>query len=199
MSTEDYKNAAGKWAKYKVIEGKHLQTYSYQRWTCMRKRCKEGSTYQEKRPTYVGCRMSALFTDFQSFTDWHTSQVGYGLQGYHMDKDILSEGNKLYSESNCVLVPQQLNLFLTACDAARGAYPQGVHWNKKKKKFSANLNISGKRKHIGHYTTPEAASFAYKAAKEAEAYRWYERLKVGEFVVDERVIERMRTWELENV
>lgn len=141
--------------------------------------------------------MSEAFSDFQTFTDWHVAQVGYGVQGYHLDKDILCADNKLYSEHSCVLVPAALNVFLTDHGLARGEYPQGVHLHKPNHTFIARLSIDGKRKHIGSFTTVEAAFEAYKVAKEAEAYRWYGRLKAGEFVVDERVIERMHNWILE--
>lgn len=187
----------GEWMKYAHIDGKYLVTYSYQRWNAMRQRCKEGGSQQGVRPTYVGCEMSPMFSDFQRFVDWHVQQVGYSEKGYQLDKDILFEGNKLYSEDTCVLVPASLNGFLIDRGAARGEFPQGVS-RCRGQGYRASINSSGKRKHIGHYTTPEAASCAYKLAKEAEARRWYERLKAGEFIVDNRVIERMCVWTVLN-
>ena len=61
-------------------------------------------------------------------------------------------------------------------------------------KYRAHTSINGKSTHIGSYNTASEAHAAYCTAKEAEAYRWYERLRDGEFIVDPRVIERMRTW-----
>lgn len=196
MVVDDFKDGAGKWRKGVQDDVRWRTTKSCEVWYSMRQRCTSSAVHR-KRPTYVGCTMSSMFKDFQTFTDWHVQQVGYDQVEYQLDKDILVSGNKIYSECVCVLVPRELNQFLTSCTASRGEYPQGVHWNKRDEKFVAQINIGGKRKHIGYYPSDTSAAAAYKTAKEAEAFRWYERLKAGEFAVDPRVIERMRTWTLE--
>lgn len=193
----DFRNGCGRWVKSGRINGEKWYTLSYMKWKGMRSRCQVGGSVQKNHPTYIGCEMSDTFSDFQLFTDWHVQQVGYGLDKYELEKDILFSGNKEYNDETCVLVPPSLNTFFVANDATRGEWPQGVYWKKIKCKYVAALRIAGRTKHIGYYTTAEAASAAYKKAKEAEAYRWYERLRDGEFIVDERVIERMRTWTLE--
>ena len=48
--------------------------------------------------------------------------------------------------------------------------------------------------HIGYYLTIAEAEEAYIRCKEKEARRWYNRLLDGEFIVDSRVIERMKSW-----
>ena len=194
---DDYKSTVGSWARYGYREGKRQVTYSYSRWNSMQSRCTEGSATQIWHPTYIGCTVSPLFADFQLFADWHGHQIGYGEQGYEIDKDILINGNKLYSETTCVLVPKTLNTWLLACNTARGEFPQGVSWHRRDQKFQASMSIDGKKKHLGYHTSVDAASSAYKAAKEAEASRWYERLRDGEFIVDPRVIERMKNWKLD--
>jgi hypothetical protein len=140
--------------------------------------------------------VSDNFKDFQYFTNWHVRAAGYGIDGYALDKDILVKGNKVYHENRCVLVPHSLNTFLTARKALRGEYAIGVT-RLRGRKFVAQVHIAGITKHLGVFTTESEAYEVYKGAKEAEARRWHERLKAGEFIVDERVIERMRTWTLE--
>lgn len=194
---EDVKDTIGLWIKYYSVSGERFRTKSYSRWNSMRLRCATGGKYQKKFQTYTGCTLSDNFKDFQFFTEWHRWQVGYNLDGYNLDKDILFSGNKTYGEDVCVLVPSALNSFLTARDYLRGNYPQGVSFHKATQKFIAQISINGKRTHLGLYSTPDEAAEAYKAAKEAEARRWCERLKAGEFIVDPRVIERMRTWTFE--
>ena len=56
------------------------------------------------------------------------------------------------------------------------------------------MSVDGKPLHLGLFDNVESAKAAYKYAKEAEAYRWYERLKAGEFAVEDKVIECMKTW-----
>jgi hypothetical protein len=195
MVIDDFKGADGLWVGSIQINGKQVRTKSCNVWQNIRKRCKVGGYVQKFHPTYIGCCYSEDFSDFQLFTGWHVSQVGYGLENYNLDKDVLVQGNKLYCSEMCVVIPRQLNTFFCSAEAIRGEYPQGVH--KEKVGFVAQIRISGTLNYLGYFKTPEEASAAYKVAKEAEAYRWYERLRDGEFIVDPRVIERMRTWTFE--
>jgi hypothetical protein len=194
---EDFKNSSGQWVKTYLTEQGKFTTLSGMVWQDMLSRCKVGSRFHEKHPTYIGCNVSAEFNNFQSFTEWHTKQTGYSIENYQLDKDIICNGNKIYSRDYCVLVPRQLNTFMISCDSARGVWPQGVHYEKSSNKFKAQISISGVKKSIGRYATPELAYKSYKFAKEAEACRWYSRLLNGEFIVDLRVVERMRTWTLD--
>jgi len=191
---KDFKNDSGLWMKTYTTEQGKFTTLSGMVWQDMLTRCKVGSRFQEKHPTYIGCSVSDEFKNFQAFTEWHTTQVGYGFTNYQLDKDILSDGNKVYSRDYCVLVPRQLNTFLIACDSTRGEWPQGVHYEKSSGKFKAQISISGVKKSIGRYATPELAHESYKIAKESEAIRWHHRLTSGEFVVDVRVVDRMLNW-----
>jgi hypothetical protein len=192
----DFKDTQGLWVKSYSCGGSRFWTSSCSVWTNMNTRCKEGGAYQSKNPTYLGCRVGGVFIDFQTFTEWYTSQVGYG-SGYQLDKDILLKGNKVYNEDSCVLVPKDLNMFLTSRGNARGVYPQGVTIQKTTGRFLAQVHVDGKTTHVGIYDSPYTAAVGYKYAKEAEAHRWYERLIAGEFLVDERVIEHLRTWKME--
>lgn len=188
----DFKDTNGAWIRSYKLDGKQYITKSGLVWKNMMDRCKIGGKVQQIEPTYIGCHTSTMFGKFQTFTDWHVQQIGYEEQRYQLDKDLLVNGNKLYSEDTCVLVPSQLNSFLIACDSARGLWPKGVCFHKATSKFYAQISIGGKRKYLGLHSTPEAAEVVYNAAKQTETLRWYERLRAGEFIVDERVIESIR-------
>lgn len=192
----DFKDRDGNWIKSYCYNRKQYSTAAYFLYTNLSSRCKEGSAYQKRQPRYVGCTMSERFKNFQFFSDWCQNSVGYNLPFYNLDKDILFAGNRIYSEDTSVFVPKALNCFLCDGEAARGLWPIGVNLQRTSGRFIAAVHIDGKTKHIGIYSDPNTAHQAYKAAKEAEARRWHERLKAGEFLVDERVIERMRTWTL---
>ena len=192
----DFKDEFGRWVKTTCTNYKQDYTKSGRVWNDMQQRCLVGGYQQTKFPRYVGCTMSDKFKDFEFFAEWYVNQVGYGIDKYHLDKDILFEGNKLYSEDTCVLVPASLNTFMVSHNASRGIYPQGVAFHKLTEKFSASIMVDGKARHLGVYVSPEQASSVYKSAKETQARRWHMRLKAGEFVVDPRVTERMRVWTL---
>lgn len=181
---------------YKTVEGKWANTKEYDLWAHMLQRCDKGGKYQIAHPTYDGCYAGDSFKDFQLFAGWCSNQIGFGLKGYQLDKDILIKENKIYSEITCVFVPQALNSFITIRKSSRGEHPLGVCWDNNASKYQSCVHTNGKKAHLGLFKTPEEAHQAYCTAKEAEAYRWYERLRDGEFVVDPRVIERMRTWKV---
>lgn len=192
---QDFKNRKGKWVKSFKYDGRSCFTKSGRLWSDIQQRCKIGGHYQSKKPTYVGCTMSENFKDFQFFAEWHQAQVGYCLKDYHLDKDILVDYNKIYSEDNCVLVPKDLNAFFKRFESLQ-KLPQGV-WISQSGLYGASIGseVTSRKKHLGVFNTIEDASYAYKVAKDALAKEWYQRLSSGEFKIDTRVIERMRTWE----
>ena len=119
---------------------------------------------------------------------------GYTLSGWHLDKDILIKGNKVYSKDSCCFVPREVNMLLIKSDKSRGEWPVGVGFYKQNGRFQSNLRINGKSQHLGYFTTPEEAFFAYKAAKEAYikavAEKWKHQL-------DERVYQALIKYTVE--
>lgn len=139
-------------------------TKEYALWADMLKRCYD-YRYKEKHPTYVECTSSENFKRFQYFASWCNSQTGFGNEGWQLDKDVLGEGNKVYSETTCVFVPRKINQCLVDRMFDRGVYKLGVDYHTKSKKFRATISTHGKRYHIGLYDTEEAAHNAYTAHK----------------------------------
>lgn len=94
--------------KYKTREnGKN--TDKYEIWHSMIKRCYD-SKYQEKYPTYKGCRVEDCLLNFQHMGKWIEENY-YEVPGERMclDKDILHKGNKIYSRETCIFVPNRIN------------------------------------------------------------------------------------------
>ena len=143
------------------IEGKNTKEYAL--WHSMLKRC-YSKPYLEKQPTYMGCSVSDNFKYYHLFHAWCQTQIGFGKDGYQLDKDLLIKGNKLYSEDTCVFIPSVLNLLLTKAAAGRGLLPIGV--SKNGKGFRATCAIYGKAKSLGTFQTVEEAFQAYKNFKE---------------------------------
>ena len=157
----------GEFRQSNRVGGKSIATKEYQLWRDMLKRC-YSEHFQQKRPTYIGCTVSENFKNFQWFAEWCQSQTGFGLEGYHLDKDILVRNNKVYSEAVCVFVPQCINSLLIKSNAVRGEFPIGVSWYNRDQNYRASCNEgSGKLKHLGYFFTPELAFNAYKTYKES--------------------------------
>ena len=148
----------------------------YDLWQNMLKRC-YSDTLKKKYPTYEGCEVSEKFKSYEYFYEWCHKQIGFGNEGWHLDKDLLTKGNKVYSENACVFIPQEINNVLTKRTASRGENLIGVYWDKTKKAFKARVcKNKGKSEYLGLFKTEIEAFNAYKQAKESfvkeQANKW---------------------------
>ena len=167
-------------------------TYVYQIWRDMIRRC-----LGNKQNTYTDCKIDDYFLNFQNFAEWATVQIGFGIKDYHMDKDILSGDNKVYSPSTVVFIPKDLNIFLTNSKAARGKYPQGVSFKKSHGRYCAQIKKFGVVHHLGLFNSVEEAALVYKEAKELAAKEWLALILKNKIVVDPRVIEWLENFKFE--
>ena len=143
-----------------------VKTKEYMLWQSMLRRCYSGN-FKKKQPTYEGCEVSDNFKRYEYFYEWCHKQIGFNNKDWHLDKDLLIKGNKVYSESTCVFIPKEINSVLTKCTASRGEYLIGVCWHKRDKVFMATVSKStGKREYLGSFKTEIEAFNAYKTAKE---------------------------------
>ena len=150
--------------KYQISEYGR-DTKEYVLWKSMLERCY--STALKKRyPTYEYCKVSENFKYYEYFYEWCNKQIGFNNKGWHLDKDLLVKGNKVYSESTCVFLPAEINSLLTKSDKIRGKHPIGVSWNKRDEVFVAKVKKSkGKSEYLGLFNTELEAFNAYKTAK----------------------------------
>ena len=158
-----------------------VQTKEYMLWYSMLRRCYSDTnvcdTSKKKHPTYEGCKVSDNFKSYEYFYEWCHKQIGFGNEGWHLDKDLLVKGNKVYSENTCVFLPQEVNSLLVKNTASRGEHLIGVYWDKTKKTFVAMVNKNkGKQEYLGSFNTEMEAFNAYKQAKESfvkeQANKW---------------------------
>ena len=152
-------------AKYpSTING--VRTKEYVLWKSMLTRC-YSTIHKKKNPTYIDCEVSDNFKSYEYFYEWCQDQIGFTNKGWHLDKDLLIKGNKIYSESTCIFIPNEINLLLTKSTTSRGKHLIGVCWSKTHKAFKAQVSKSkGKSEHLGFFNTEIEAFNAYKKAKE---------------------------------
>ena len=151
-------------------------TKEYDLWQSMLKRC-YSDAYKKQRPTYEGCEVSENFKYYEYFYEWCNSQIGFAVEGFELDKDLLLKGNKVYSENTCVFIPSEINLLLIKREALRGEHLIGVSWRNTKKAFVAMVRKNkGKQEFLGYFDTELEAFNAYKQAKESfvkeQANKW---------------------------
>lgn len=164
----------------------------YMRWNGAMRRCYD-LKYIEKYPTYRGCTVSEEWHSLQEFGMWHRKQKFSGFN-YHLDKDILVKGNKIYSPDTCCLVPQEINMLLTNNLASRGKYPQGVSSDNNGRFVVQMSNRVGIPRYIGRFDTIEEAALEYKKSKEAAVKLTASKFRSG---MDDKVFQALMEWELD--
>ena len=179
-------------AKYPSrVNGVH--TKEYKLWTGMLERCYSDG-FKKKHPTYEYCKVSDNFLYYEYFYEWCHKQIGFGNKGWHLDKDLLVKGNKIYSETTCVFLPQEINQLLVKRTASRGECLIGVSWCNTNKAFVAQVSKNkGKSERLGLFKTESEAFNTYKKAKESfvkeQANKWKGK-------IDERAYNALMSYEV---
>ncbi len=169
-------------------------TKEYVLWNNMLMRC-YSDTYKKKQPTYIGCEVSENFKSYEYFYEWCHKQVGFGNEGWHLDKDLLTKGNRIYSENTCIFIPSEINLVLTKSTALRGKHLIGVYWHNENKAFVSKVSKNkGEQEWLGTFKTELEAFNAYKKAKESfvkeQANKWKSQ-------IDDRAYEALMNYQVE--
>ena len=135
----------------------------YRVWKDMLTRCYSAKN-QERLPTYKGCSVSEEWLRFSNFRRWMEDQ---DWEGMHLAKDILFEGNKVYSAETCVFVSGALNSFTIDSGASRGEWLIGVSWHKASSKFRSSCcnPFTKKQEHLGLFLNEQKAHQAWLKRK----------------------------------
>lgn len=139
------------------------RTPSYALWRSILNRCY--GSISKKCLYYANCSVCEEWKTYSLFKKFYDQNY---VKGYHIDKDILKRGNKVYSPETCCFVPPEINTLIVKHDATRGDLPIGVsRLSNNPHRYRAIVRIYGRYITIGNYDTPEEAFAAYKSAKEA--------------------------------
>ena len=172
------------------VDGKYKITGQcpfHRTWLSMLARCYSKSNLV-RYLTYKDCLVCEEWLTFSTFKKWMESQ---DYKGKQLDKDLLVQGNKLYSPETCVFVDAKINTFTVDSAKSRGRYMIGACWYKDKNKFRANCSnpFTGKSDHLGYFTDELSAHLAWKKRKHELACQ----LADSDLVQDERLAQALRT------
>lgn len=143
--------------------GARLTCPYYARWQGVIGRCYE-KVKKKRNESYGGCTVCDEWLTFSNFKAWMITQ---DWKGKELDKDILKQGNKIYSPENCVFVSPDLNKFTNDYKNGNGEHPLGVSYKKANCKFVARCcnPFTKREEHLGYFQDPNAAHLAWRKRK----------------------------------
>ena len=171
------------YGQYSPFLGKTM-TKHYRKWISMLERSHSVS-YKQDNIEYVDVTCVPEWHLFQTFAEWCDVQIGFNNEGWHLDKDILVKGNKIYGPDFCAFVPAELNSLLNTRSRARSDSGTVGVLRTKYGRFTASCKMGGSHAvYLGTYSTIEEAFLVYKETKEQyikqRAFYWKDQ-------IDERV------------
>lgn len=158
-----------------IFDGYQKRCDCYSHWYSMLMRC-YSKQVQAKNIAYRGCSVCEEWLLYSNFKRWFENPENGYQDGYHLDKDILVKGNKIYSPQTCCFVPSEINSLLVNRRNFRGNNVIGVHQNKSGNYFSV-CSLDNKSIRLGTFKTEEEAFNAYKSFKEKNIKRVADKYK----------------------
>lgn len=154
-------------AKYVIntyINGNKVSCPFYSKWYEMMRRC-YSSRYHLQQPSYISVEVCEEWHTFSNFKSWMETQDWEGKQ---LDKDLLVEGNKLYSPDTCCFISQKLNCFIKDTYHSLTDTYRGISFHKRMGKYQAQCSdpFTGKRGCCGYFDDPYLAHCAWLEMKQ---------------------------------
>lgn len=177
---------------YRGSEDVDCTSESYLKWHDMLNRC-YNAKFHERQPQYMGCTVCEEWLNYNNFKVWYDQNKIPGMS-LDLDKDILFKGNKIYSPETVAFVPHAINTLFLNGKKNRGGLPLGIHFDKSKGKYRAEMSFMGSNKKLGTFDTAEEAFVKYKEYKED-----FIKKIAGQYQekIPYKVYEAMMAWEID--
>lgn len=157
---------------------------AYKKWTSMLRRCYE-TCYNTANETYNDCYVCDEWKIFSNFKRWFDDPVNGYMDDYHLDKDLLVKGNKIYSPTTCCFLPHEINQTLARKGKdKKNELPRGV--SQHDNHFEVVMSKFGKTTYIGSAQTVEIAFSLYKNEREK-----YIHTLADKFYKDNRITKKV--------
>ena len=142
-----------------IVSGKQLMCPAYRQWREMIRRA-HSPIFQMKKPTYIGVSVCDEWKSFMKFRRWW---IEHQIDGWQIDKDLTTRGNKIYSPEFCVFVPNWLNNFINVSKSDNKSGFAGCSFEEMTGMFKAQCQnpITGKNENLGRYRTATEAGSAW--------------------------------------
>lgn len=172
VGINDYKGSV-------FINGKTIP--SYQTWKHMLERCYMEVPRVGRKNTYADCSVCDEWLRFSNFKKWYDENY---RDGYQIDKDILIQGNRIYSPETCCFVPNEINAvtkgqYIKEDGRIKGLYVENG-------KYCPRISRYGDEQRLGVFTDLDEAKAVLKREKEKYikelANKYYSEGKITEKV-----------------
>lgn len=165
------------------IEGRKA-TRVYYVWQGIIARCYNPNHQSYSRYGGRGCTVSEKWKHFQDFAIWYQEEQKRGMGNahinWHVDKDILVEGNLEYGPDNCCFVPDDVNTFFAGMGDNKGfTFYKGL--------YNSSVMIFGNKHQRSFKSEQEAVDWYWQGKSQAAKLLIW---KYGS-LLDSRVVERL--------
>ena len=179
-------------SKREIVNGVSKRTWMcpyYRSWSNMIYRVIDKKSHKY-HPTYADCMICDEWKVFSNFIRWVDNQPNRDWENCCLDKDFLSEDNKIYSPNTCIFIDQKLNKFIITGKKRIGGLPLGVSLvrDSKLKPFLAQCRnpITGEHENLGRYGDQFSAHKTWQAKKHEYA------CLLADLQEDERIAKALR-------
>lgn len=142
---------------------KVYETEYYKKWLSILYRCYH-PTQKEHSKSYNDCKVCDEWHYLSNFKKWFEDTNNGFIKGYEIDKDLLSNGNKIYSPSTCCFLPPEINGAIKLSNGKK-KLPTGVIEIVGRAK---NYRVDFRKKSVGYFETIEEANNYYKKLKKEQ-------------------------------
>jgi hypothetical protein len=144
------------YGKHKAsIRSKHTKCYAI--WRGMLQRCYY--QYKDFNISYKDVTVCEEWHNFQNFAEWFEDNYNpETMEGWQLDKDLLSTDYKVYSPITCCFIPQEINCLIKEQKETTGTI-------KVKDRYKSQIGKNKVHNHIGSFDSLEDANKAYKEEK----------------------------------
>lgn len=166
------------------VNGTQIVCPAYKTWKNMISRVHSPASLN-KYPTYQWSSICNEWRSFMKFREWW---LEHHIDGWHLDKDILSSECK-YSPETCIYIPEWLNCFASGLRANTRDLPVGVSIHPQSGKYHSRCNnpISKKQEHLGLFLSAADAKRAWSERKKEFAMM----IKIETDKIDERIYQSL--------
>ena len=135
-----------------------IEKTSYRIWVGILDRVFDG-----KLKSYDKVSISDEWLSYENFEIWYNKNIyNIGNEKMCIDKDILSNENKIYSEDTCIIIPERINNMLIDFYNKE----TGLTYRDRVKKYEVSCrDFDGKKKYLGYYENKDDAILVYRKFK----------------------------------